>query len=213
MAAFPNGLLAASIRPQCEAAATRQERTDAAEFLFVVASDLIHAAEPHKEKFTIPYRGETPFYQGNYSAVLRVNRLATDELATLPYYDPDTHTHRTRYVQLAIDYRKQHNRNRLPVPLAFGKIALNPIGYKDKVLRLIETDRSDEDTTKNTPRYSRLTVLNHADLLMNNAGYKQASECRASGAELIATANYIEAVSHMVAAHDIVTEAAKKAVA
>lgn len=213
MAELPDGLLAGSIRHQCDPAATRQERTDAAEFLFVVAEALIKATGPHEENFRIPYRGDTPFYQSGCSEVLLVHRLATDELALLPYFDLASSTPRTEYIQLAVDHRRQHKRNKLPVPIAFGRIALSPICYKDKVLRFIRTDGRDEDQGADAALRNRSDIHRDKNLLMSNLCYGQVPECSAAGTELITAAHNIESVSRMLGAHQVVADAAKTALA
>jgi hypothetical protein len=185
------------------------EKMPAATFLFELAGRLIHtAADPRPEqKSRWPLAGSTPFYQGKHSDVLIVDRLATDALPLISYHDPEEELDRDISITLAIDTRSQYKRNKLPIPLAFGKLALSPVAYKDRVLRVIQTHTR---TAESAPQDNIFEY--DSAVLISNLNYGQVPQCDTSASEMLIVAHRIEEVSRLLGAHSVIDDTIRQEV-
>lgn len=210
-----NGSLEGFISDSYELDDTSTSSLETAELLFDVSEELIGAAGPKHEKFQFPLYGKTPFYQNECSDVLTINRYTTGELMASSHYAGDlsestlddiseqSELGETKMtLELSIDRRTTRKRNKLPIPLAFGRLALGLSKYQDKVLRATE---GDGQVFYSTP------LKTENNLLISNLDiYGVSPECGSDVNEIIVMARKIEEVARVIGAHDLLMDSIDK---
>jgi hypothetical protein len=172
------------------------QKTEAAKFLFNVAKEVILSTNPKPERTRLPLLGETPFYQGRYSDVLIIDRRATDHLMVMPYHDPESGQDRVSLMRVALDTRTQYKRNKLPLPISLGALALSPVSYKDKVLRVIHKEAVVGDID---PRL----FPQESNVLVSDLSYAQTPTCSSPRTTILGVAKHVEDASRLLGAHSL----------